>query len=99
MGWRAPRSLHVPESPFARRRCWASNAQRRVNASHAVRVDVVGRMDRDPSSLVRGLLQSDVEVEAAAEVDDAEGEQQDDRGDDRELRHALRPLAPEPTLE
>src|SRR2546423_511371 len=57
------------------------------------------RADRDTGALVGRLLQRDVQVQRAAEVDDAESQQQDDRRDDRELGQALRPLTAEVSLQ
>src|SRR5450759_532473 len=48
---------------------------------------------------IRDRLQGDVEVQPAAEIDDPEGQQKDDRGDKGELGHALGPLAAEPSRE
>src|SRR5712692_8491206 len=61
----------------------------RRRASDAVRVDEVGGASRHPGALIGGLLQRDVEVKPAPEVDDPEREKQQDRCDDRELGHAL----------
>src|SRR5205809_2169524 len=65
----------------------------------AVRVDEVGGSHRDPGALVGGLLERDVQVKPAAEVDDAERQQQDDRRDDCELGQTLRSLASEVRLQ
>src|SRR5438034_352695 len=61
-----------------------------------VRVDEVRRPHGDARAFVGRLLEGDVEVETAAEVDDPEGHQKDDRRDQRELGDALRALAAEP---
>jgi hypothetical protein len=65
----------------------------------AIRVDEVGRAHGHARAFVRCLLERDVEVQRAAEVDDPERQQQDDRRDDRELGQALRPLGAEVRLE
>ena len=62
-------------------------------------VDEVGRPDGDTCAFVGCLLERDVEIEAAAEVDDPECDQQDHRRDQSELGYALRALAAEPGLE
>src|SRR5205807_9635191 len=58
-------------------------------------LQVVGRLadDRDASALVGGLLDRDVHVDRAPEIDDAEEQQEEDGRDESELRQALRALA------
>src|SRR4029077_13937205 len=60
---------------------------------YAVGVDVVRRAHSHPRALVGGLLERDVDVKGATEIDDPERQQQDDRRDDRKLGQALRALA------
>ena len=69
---------------------------RRPRVRAAVDVDEVRRAHRDAGALVGRLLERDVEVQAAAEVDDPERQQQQDRRDERKLGEALRTLALEP---
>ncbi len=59
------------------------------DATDAVLVDEVRSPDGNARAFVGRLLQRDVEVEAAPEVDDPERQQQDYRRDDRELDQAL----------
>jgi hypothetical protein len=68
----------------------------RRHASDSVRVDEVRSPDGHACPFVRGLLQGDVEIQTAPEVDDSEGQQQEDRRDDRELDQTLRLLASKP---
>src|SRR5260370_13050876 len=63
------------------------------NAAVAVRVDEVGCAYCHPRALVGRVLEGDVEVQAAAEVDDPEGQEQDDGRDQGKLGEALRALA------
>src|SRR5258706_5197364 len=63
----------------------------------SVRVDEVRSTHCNSGAFIGRLLQGDVEVEATAEVDDPEGEQEDHRGDERELGQALGFLAAKPS--
>src|SRR5258708_31258331 len=59
----------------------------------------MGGPHRHASALVGRVLEGDVEVEAATEIDDPEGQQKDYGSDEREFGHALGSLAAEPSGE
>src|SRR5439155_27178112 len=59
----------------------------RPGVESAVGVDEIRGAYCHAGAFVGRLLQGDVEVQAATEVDDAEGQQQDHRGDQGELGH------------
>src|SRR5665213_354520 len=69
----------------------------RPGVRRAAGIDEVRSSHRDAGAFVSRLLERDVEVQATAEVDDAERHQKDDRGNQRELDHALGALATEPS--
>src|SRR5712691_7926555 len=68
-------------------------------ATDAVRVDEIGGAHRHPRAFVGRLLQRDVEVQAAAEVDDPESQEQDHGRDQRKLGQSLRPFAVRPSAQ
>src|SRR5207302_5980368 len=55
-----------------------------------------GVPDGDPGPLLHGLLHGHVVVDAASEIDHPEDENEQQRKDERELRHRLRTLAAKP---
>src|ERR1700737_1589607 len=59
-------------------------------------VDEIGGANCSPGAFIRGFLQRDVHVEATPEIDDREGQEQQDRGDDGEFGQTLGPLASKP---